>query len=95
AQAQGPGQLRYQMLVMQSARTATEFAGRYELLVSGTLSGRAWSMPAAGGPKDMKLKQYLRIEGLIDHPPQAVIKSLQVRVLDEAGAVKATQTVPL
>jgi hypothetical protein len=52
-------------------------------------------MPAAGGPKDMKLKQYLRIEGLIDHPPQAVIKSLQVRVLDETGAVKATQTVPL
>jgi hypothetical protein len=52
-------------------------------------------MPAAGGARDMKLKQYLRIEGLIDHPPQAVIKSLQVRVLDETGAVKATQTVPL
>jgi hypothetical protein len=63
--------------------------------VSGTMAGRPWSMPAAGGAKDMKLKQYLRVEGLIDHPPQAVIKSLQVRVLDEAGAVKATQTVPL
>ena len=95
AQTQAPGQLRYQMLVMHSARTVTEFSGRYELLVSDTLSGRAWSMPAATGPRDMRVKQYLRIEGLIDHPPQAVIKSLQVRVTDETGAVKATQTVPL
>lgn len=43
----------------------------------------------------MKLKQLLRVEGVIDHPPQAVLKSLQVRVLDEAGAVKTTQTLAL
>ena len=95
AQAKAPGQLRYQMLVMHSARAPAEFSGRYELMLSGSLAGRPWSMPAAGGAKDMKLKQYLRVEGLIDHPPQAVIKSLQVRVLDETGAVKATQSVAL
>lgn len=95
AQAQGPGQLRYQMLVMHSARASADFSGRYEVLVTGTLSGRPWSMPAAGGPRDMKLKQYLRVEGLIDHPPQAVIKTLQVRVMDDAGVVKATQAIPL
>ena len=93
AQAKAPGQLRYQMLVMHSARATTEFVGRYELLLSGSLSGRPWTMPAAGGPKDMRLRQYLRIEGLIDHPAQAVVKTLQVRVLDEAGAVKAAQSV--
>ena len=65
------------------------------MLLSGSLAGRPWSMPAAGGAKDMKLKQYLRVEGLIEHPPQAVIKSLQVKVLDDAGAVKATQSVAL
>ena len=95
AQVKAPGQLRYQMLVMHSARAPAEFSGRYELMLSGSLAGRPWSMPAAGGAKDMKLKQYLRVEGLIDHPPQAVIKSLQVRVLDETGAVKATQSVAL
>ena len=95
AQAKAPGQLRYQMLVMHSARAPAEFSGRYELILSGSLAGLPWSMPAAGGAKDMKLKQYLRVEGLIDHPPQAVIKSLQVRVLDETGAVKATQSVAL
>lgn len=95
AQAKGPGQLRYQMLVMHSNRATMEFTGRYELLLSGSLAGRPWSMPAAGGPKDMRLRQYLRIEGLIDHPAQAVIKTLQVRVLDEAGAVKVAQSVTL
>ena len=89
--AAGPG------LQVRGLQAQTQAPGqlRYELLVSGTLSGRAWSMPAAAGPRDMRVKQYLRIEGLIDHPPQAVIKSLQVRVTDETGAVKATQTVPL
>ncbi|MFM8768459.1 MAG: DUF6776 family protein [Rubrivivax sp.] len=95
AQAKGPGELRYQMLLMHNARSAAEFSGRYELVLSGSLAGRPWNMPAAGGAKDMKLKQYLRVEGLIEHPPQAVIKSLQVRVLDDAGAVKATQSVAL
>jgi len=95
AQVKAPGQLRYQMLLMHSARSAGEFSGRYELTLSGSLAGRPWNMPAAGGAKDMKLKQYLRVEGLIEHPPQAVIKSLQVRVLDDAGAVKATQSVAL
>ncbi|MFM5972847.1 MAG: hypothetical protein ACKO9X_20095, partial [Dolichospermum sp.] len=82
-------------LMMHSARASADFSGRYEVLVAGTLSGRTWSMPAAGGPREMKLKQYLRVEGLIDHPPQAVIKALQVRVMDDAGAVKATQAIPL
>jgi len=95
AQIMAPGQLRYQMLMMHSARAPAEFSGRYEVVLSGSLSGRPWSMPAAGGAKDMKLRQYLRIEGLVDHPAQAVIKTLQVRVLDETGAVKATQSVPL
>ena len=95
AQVMAPGQLRYQMLMMHSARTSAEFTGRYEVTLSGSLAGRPWTMPATGGAKDMKLRQYLRIEGLVDHPPQAVIKTLQVRVLDETGAVKATQSVPL
>jgi hypothetical protein len=38
------------------------------------------------------MKQYLRVEGLIDHPSEAVVESLQVRVLDANGGVKATQT---
>jgi hypothetical protein len=37
------------------------------------------------------MKQYLRVEGMIDHPPQAVVKTVQVRVMDASGGVRATQ----
>jgi hypothetical protein len=36
-----------------------------------------------------------RVEGIIDHPPGAVIKAVQVRVLDAQGATRATQTLRL
>jgi hypothetical protein len=41
----------------------------------------------------LQLRQYLRLEGVIDHPPQAVVKTVSVRVLDLNGAVRATLTV--
>jgi hypothetical protein len=37
------------------------------------------------------VKQYARIEGRVDHPQGAVVKTVQVRVLNGAGTVMATQ----
>lgn len=88
-----PGQLRYQMLVVQSARSAAEFAGRYDVVLGGTLDGRPWSQPLPGGPQPLRLQQYLRLQGSVDHPPGAVIKTVQVRVVDPQGTVRATQSV--
>jgi hypothetical protein len=87
-----PGQLRLRMLVMQSGKGA-EFRGRYEVTLTGTLDGRPWSAPADA--KALSVKQYARIEGLIEHPPHAVVKTVQVRVSDNNGGVRATQTVRL
>ena len=89
----GPGQLRYQMLVVQNGKSAPEFQGRYELTLSGTLDGRPWSQQLAGGPQPLRLRQYTRVEGNVDHPPAAVIKAAQVRVMDAQGAIRATQSV--
>ncbi len=90
-----PGQLRYQVLVMQSGKTPPEFKGRYEFQLTGTLDGRPWSFVPAGAPRPLTLRQYARAEGLLDLPANAVVKTVQVRVLDAAGAVKASQTVKL
>jgi hypothetical protein len=90
-----PGQLRYQLLVMQSGRTPPEFKGRYELLLGGIVDGKPWSYAVPGGAKSITLRQYARVEGLIDHPAQAVVKTVQVRVLDGGGGVRATQTLKL
>jgi len=43
----------------------------------------------------LQLKQYARVEGLIEYPEQAVIKTLEVKVIDQSGDVKATQSVQL
>ena len=93
AEVQAPGQLRYQMLVVQSGKAAPEFNGRYELVLSGQLDGRSWSQPS--GARDFAVRQVARVEGTIDHPPAAVIKAVQVKLLDAQGAVRATQSVKL
>jgi hypothetical protein len=95
AEALQPGQLRYQMLVMQSGRSPAEFKGRYELQVSGTLDGKPWGIALPAGPQPISLRQYARVDGRIDHPAAAVVKTVQVRVLDLSGGVRATQTVKL
>lgn len=95
AEASQAGQLRYQMLVMQIGRDAGEFSGRYELLLSGQLDGKAWALGLPEGSRVLKLRQYARVEGLVDHPPGAVVKTVQARVIDAKGAIRATQTIKL
>jgi hypothetical protein len=95
AEAVQPGQLRYQLLVMQSGKSPAEFKGRYELQLAGTLDGKPWSFSPQAGPRALTVKQYARVEGLIDLPQPAVVKTVQVRVLDNSGGVRASQTVKL
>ena len=89
-----PGQLRYRLLVVQQAKDA-EFTGQYELLISGQLDNKSWSMNLPGGPRTLLVKQVARVEGTVDHPPGAVIKGVQVRIMDGRGAVRATHTTRL
>jgi hypothetical protein len=93
AELKTPGKIRYQLLVMQNGNAAAEFAGRYEIVLSGTLDGRAWSFSPPGGPKPLALRQYARVEGVIEHPEQAVVKAVQVRVTDQKGQLVASQSV--
>ena len=40
-----PGQVRFQMLVMQAGgKNLPTFAGRYDVTLTGTLDGKAWSL---------------------------------------------------
>ena len=89
------GQLRYQLLFMQTGKAAPEFNGRYEMTLVGTLDGRPWTQPQAGGALALQVKQYRRIEGLIDHPAQAVVKAVTVKVTDARGSVLASHTIKM
>ncbi|MDP3224752.1 MAG: hypothetical protein Q8M96_16580 [Rubrivivax sp.] len=95
AEVSAPGQVRYQLLIVQSGKALAEFKGRYDLLLTGQLEGKAWSQALPGGPQVLQMRQVTRLEGLIDHPPEAVIKAMQVRVTDAKGVTRATQTIGL
>jgi hypothetical protein len=95
AEQQATGRVRFQLLVMQAGKNTPEFVGRYEVMLTGTLEGKPWSFSHPGGPQALQLKQYVRIEGTIDCPPQAVVKSATVKVMDLRGGSKATLTVKL
>jgi hypothetical protein len=89
------GHLRYQLLVMQPGKAVPELNGRYEMTLSGTLDGRPWSQPQPGGPKPLQLKQYLRVEGMVDYPALAVVKAVSVKVTDARGGVLATYSMKI
>lgn len=95
AEAMGPGELRYQLLVMQTGKSPPAFNGRYDVLLSGQLAGQVWTMSLPGGPKPLQMRQYARVEGMVEVPVGAVIKTVQARVIDSQGTVRATQTIKL
>jgi len=93
AELKAPGQVRFQLLAMQAGKRLPEFNGRYDVTLSGTLDGKPWAFARPGGAQPLQLKQYARVEGVIDHPPQAVVKTVTVRVMDLNGVVRASLTV--
>jgi hypothetical protein len=95
AEAKGPGSLRFQVLIMQIGRNLPEFVGRYDIVLSGTLDDKPWAISQPGGPKLLQVKQSARLEGTVSYPPEAVVKTVQVKVTDNQGGVRATQTVKL
>lgn len=81
--------LTWQLLVMQSERQPTEFKGQLHLQLVGTLDGRSWRMEAP--PQPLSMRQHLRIEGRLDLPPQVVLKTATVRLM-QGGAEMASHT---
>lgn len=95
AEVASAGHLRYQLLVMQGSRAPVDFQGRYELTLAGQLDGKGWSQPLAGRAKPIRFKQYQRVEGEVEFPPQVVVQSVEVRILDAEGGVRAQQSLKL
>lgn len=75
-------QLKWQALVIQPVKNAPEFKGKLELTFSGLLNGKPWTMNLPGGAVPLQLTQYKRAEGLVDLPPQVIVKAVSAKVLD-------------
>lgn len=94
AQVQGGNQVKWQVLVMQSSKASAEFQGHLDLTLTGLRAGKAWTQTAHDVAKDLQVKQYRRVEGLLDIPADVVLKSVSVKLMS-GEAVKATQSIRL
>jgi hypothetical protein len=94
AEALSDVQIKWQVLVIQPVKNAPVFNGKLELTFNGTLDGKPWTAGLPGGVQPLQFKQYRRIEGVLDLPPQAVVKTVTAKVV-EGTAVRSVQTVKL
>ena len=89
-----PKTLKWQVLVIQPGRNVSEFNGQLSVEFGGISGGKPWSAKWGDGVLPIKMRQYGRMEGEFQIPPQVVIRSVTAKVLD-GGAVKATQSIKL
>lgn len=87
-------QVKWQVLVIQPVKDAPVFNGRLELTFNGTLAGKPWATSLPGGAQPLQFKQYRRIEGLLDLPASAMVKTVTAKVI-EGTAVRSVHTVKL
>lgn len=87
-------QLKWQILVIQPVKNAPEFRGRLEVSMGGTLDGKPWVMALPGGAQALQFRQYRRMEGMVDLPPNAVVKNVSAKVV-EGTATRAVQSIKL
>ncbi len=97
---------RYRILLTQDSKAARDFVGTLQLAVTLLQAGKAVNIvvpPVSGvggspvvdatdaSPFEVVFRSYKRIDGSFAIPPDAVLKSVQVRIL-ERGAVRVQQT---
>ncbi|MEA3394073.1 MAG: DUF6776 family protein [Pseudomonadota bacterium] len=94
AELQDGRQLKWQVLVIQPVKNAPEFNGRLELSFTGLQGGKPWSAPLPSGAQSLKFRQYGRLEGVFELPPQTVVKGISAKVM-EGTVTKAVQSIKL
>jgi hypothetical protein len=96
-----PGEYRYRLLIVQSKQRVREFAGRLQFVVDMEENGRPTviTIPAendASQAYNLAFKFYQRIDGTFMLPPGAVVRRVQVRVLENGNPTPlSTQSVTL
>jgi hypothetical protein len=97
-----PGEYRYRLLVVQSKQRVREFHGRLQFVVDLEEDGKSSvvTIPSDSGNTQqsysLSFKFYKRIDGTFMLPPAAIVKRVQVRVLENGNPTPlSTQSVAL
>ncbi|MFZ6843863.1 DUF6776 family protein [Undibacterium sp. RuTC16W] len=95
-----PNQMRYRVLVMQGGKGGRDFVGDLQLSLTLAQGGKPVMMqfpdPKTGEAGKLKLsfRYYQRLEGVVNLPEGATVKSLQAKVMDK-GQLRAQQSINL
>jgi hypothetical protein len=86
-------------LLVQADKSEKEFSGTLQVIASGTQNGKpfTWTWPEAGKAETLvkskvSFKRTLRISQTLNTPADMVVKSMQIRVLEQ-GSIRAQQSV--
>jgi len=95
-----PGEYRYRLLLVQTGERMKEFQGKLQFVLNLQQGDRKFVLTLpADGAKDaneyqVNFKFFQRVEGTFKVAPEAVVKSLQLRVFENGSvAPKLTQSV--
>lgn len=91
AERLSPTQLKWQVLMIQASKNAPDFKGALEVVFSGTLSGKSWVARSGSAPQPVLIKGYLRLEGVVEVPAQAVVENVTAKIL-QGSSVKSMQS---
>jgi hypothetical protein len=94
AEVLSSAQIKWQVLVIVAAKNAPEFNGKLEVTFEGFQNGKPWSMTLPGGAQPLQVRQYKRLEGVVELPAQSVVKTVSAKVI-EGSTTRAVQTVKL
>jgi len=97
-----PGEYRYRLLLVQSGQRVKEFQGTLQFVLNLEQGDRKYvlTLPQEGGREardyQVNFKFFQRVEGTFKVAPEAVVKSLQIRVFENGSvAPKLLHTVKL
>lgn len=89
-----PNQYKWQVLIIQAAKNSPDFKGTIQVSLAGTLDGKPWSINTNAEPEPVVVSSYLRKEGLIEVPQQALIKSITAQI-ERDGSTVSVHTMKL
>jgi hypothetical protein len=95
-----PGEYRYRLLLVQTGQRVPEFQGNLQFILELEEGDRKYvlMLPPENEKKvkdyELRFKFFQRVEGTFKIPPEAIVKSMQVRVFEKgATQPKLTETV--
>ena len=86
-----PGEYRYRLLLVQTGQRVTEFKGKLQFVLNLEQGDRKYvlTLPSENEKKvkdyELSFKFFQRVEGTFKISPEAVLKSMQVRVFENGS----------